>query len=73
MKQAVKPDGEATMSIPPNTVKIDVDAIPKHEMDALCRVLIRSVTEAFKNPAFAAEYEAWRIKRYGGQAQGVNS
>lgn len=64
---------QVAASIPPNTVKIDVSAMPKHETDALCRVLIRSVTEAFKNPAFAAEYEAWRIKRYGGQAQSVNS
>lgn len=64
---------ELITAIPPNTVKIDVDAMPKHETDALCRVLLRSVAEAFKNPAFAAEYEAWRIKRYGGQPQGVNS
>lgn len=60
-------------AIPPNAVKIDVSAMPKHETDALCRVLLRSVAEAFKNPAFAAEYKAWRIKRYGGQARGVNS
>lgn len=60
-------------AIPPNVLKIDVNAMPKHETDALCRVLLRSVAEAFKNPAFADEYEAWRIKRYGGQPQGVNS
>ncbi len=65
-----KPDIAET---PLTAVKIDVDAIPKHETDALCRVLLRSVAEAFKNPAFAAEYEAWRIKRYGGQPQGVSS
>ncbi len=59
--------------IPPNAVKIDVNAIPKHETDALCRVLLRSVANAFKNPDFAAEYEGWRAKRYGGQPQGVSS
>lgn len=69
----MKATEQLTTSIPPSAVKIDVSAMPKHETDALCRVLLRSVAEAFKNPAFAAEYEAWRIKRYGGQAQGVNS
>lgn len=59
--------------IPTNTLKIDVSAMPKHEIDALCRVLLHSVSEAFKNPSFAAEYEEWRAKRYGGQPQGVNS
>lgn len=58
---------------PPTAVKIDINAMPKHETDALCRVLLRSVAEAFKNPAFAAEYEEWRAKRYGTQPQGVNS
>ncbi|MCX4355398.1 MAG: hypothetical protein OSJ43_04135 [Oscillospiraceae bacterium] len=69
----MKATEQLTTSTPPPAVKIDVSAMPKHETDALCRVLIRSVTEAFKNPAFAAEYEAWLIKRYGGQPQGVNS
>jgi len=49
----------------PATVEINLDELPDHENDALCRVLIRSVTEAFKNPKFAADYEAWRAKRYG--------
>ena len=69
----MKATEQLTASIPPSAVKIDVNAIPKHETDALCRVLLRSVADAFKNPAFAAEYEAWRIKRYGGQPQGVSS
>lgn len=69
----MKATEQLTASIPPSAVKIDVDAMPEHETDALCRVLLRSVTEAFKNPAFAAEYEEWRAKRYGGQPQGVNS
>lgn len=69
----VKATEQLTASIPPSAVKIDVSAMPKHETDALCRVLLRSVAEAFKNPAFAAEYEEWRIKRYGGQPQGISS
>lgn len=69
----MKATEQLTASIPSSAVKIDVSAMPKHETDALCRVLLRSVAEAFKNPTFAAEYEAWRIKRYGGQPQGVSS
>ncbi len=53
-----------TPIIQPNKVKIDLDAMPKHEIDTLCRVLIHSITEAFKDPTFAAEYEEWRAKRY---------
>lgn len=68
----MKATEQLTTSTSPSAVKIDVSAIPKHETDALCRVLLRSVAEAFKNPAFAAEYEAWRIKRYGGQSQGIS-
>ncbi len=69
----MKATEQLTASIPSSAVKIDVGAMPKHETDALCRVLLRSVADAFKNPAFAAEYEEWRAKRYGGQPQGVSS
>lgn len=57
----------------PDAVKINVGELPKHESDALCHVLIRSVSEAFKNPKFAADYEAWKAERYGQRPQGVNS
>ncbi len=63
-------NSQTETQIPP-TVKINVSAMPKHETDALCRVLIRSVTEAFKDPAFVADYEEWRAKRYGTQPQGI--
>ncbi len=69
----MKPTEPSITEAPLTTVKIDVNAMPKHETDALCRVLLRSVAEAFKNPTFAAEYEEWRAKRYGTQPQGANS
>lgn len=56
-----------------DAVKVNVSEIPKHETDTLCRVLIHGITEAFKNPQLAAEYEEWRAKRYGGQASAVIS
>ena len=58
---------KVVVSMTPETVEVNLDELPAHESDALCRVLIRSVTEAFKNPKIAAEYEAWRVKRYGTQ------
>ena len=54
---------KVVVSRTPATIQIDVDAIPKHEMDTVCRVLVRSVTEAFKNPQFAADYEIWLAAR----------
>ena len=56
---------KVVVSMEPAAVNFNFDAIPKHEMDALCRTVIRSTTEAFKNPAVVAEYEQWLIKRYG--------
>ena len=47
------------------TVEIDLDALPSHESDALCRVVLRSVAEAFKNPKVAADYERWLTAKYG--------
>ena len=56
---------KVVVSTEPATVKFNFNAIPKHEKDALCRDLIYSVTEAFKNPAVVADYEEWLVKRYG--------
>jgi hypothetical protein len=49
----------------PESVNIDFNAIPKHEMDAYCRVVIRGIKEHFKKPGAAANYEQWLIERYG--------
>jgi len=45
------------VSMSPERVKFNFDAIPKHEMDALCHDLTYSIRAAFKNPAIVAEYE----------------
>ena len=54
-----------TISRTPETVRINLDAIPKHEMDAYCRAVIHSVKKALQDPAYVADYEQWLIKRYG--------
>ena len=41
----------------PDNIRINFDEIPKHQMDALCRVILRGAREAYKNPEFMAEYE----------------
>ena len=46
-------------------VNFNFKAIPKHEMDAICRDLLYSIKESAKNPAFVADYREWLIKRYG--------
>lgn len=60
----MKKSEQIMTAIPPNALKIDVKSMPKHEIDALCRVLLHSVAEAFKNHDFAAEYEEWRKQRH---------
>jgi hypothetical protein len=47
----------------PADVRINLDEVPKHQMDTLCRVVIRGTNEAFKDPKFAAEYEVWLAER----------
>ena len=49
----------------PETVKINLNAIPKHEMDAYCRTVIQCIKKAFEDPAYVANYEQWLIKKYG--------
>jgi hypothetical protein len=47
----------------PSAVKVDLGSLPDHQSDTLARVLLHSVTRAFKDPAVAAEYERWRVER----------
>ena len=53
----IKLDKKGIVSMTPETVKINLDEMPKHEMDALCRVVLRGATEAFKDPKFIAMHE----------------
>lgn len=45
------------------TVSVDLNAIPAHESDAICRTLIGSVSRLFDNPAVMADYKRWQQKR----------
>ena len=54
---------KAVVSRTPETVKINLDEVPKHQMDTICRVVLSSAKKAFENPKFATDYEAWRTER----------
>jgi len=47
-----------------DALEINISDFPKHDQDTICRVLIRSVTEAFKNPKVASDYQHWLAERY---------
>ena len=55
--------GESFISPGQEMPKINLDEIPKHEMDALCRVILRSATKAFEDPEYVAAYEQWLAER----------
>lgn len=44
-------------------VSVELDAIPAHESDAICRTLISSVSRLFNDPAVLADYKRWQQER----------
>jgi transcriptional regulator with XRE-family HTH domain len=58
------------ISTTPATVDINLDLMPKHELDSLCRVILRGARKAFENPQFRADYEVWLAERKARQAAG---
>ena len=54
----------------PNDVRINLDEMPKHELDNFCRVTLRCIKKAFENPEFRAGYEAWLAERKAGGSAG---
>ena len=47
----------------PEHVAVNLDALPNHTTDALCRTLIGSVRELFKDPAVQADFKRWQHER----------
>lgn len=43
--------------------KIDFSQIPKHQMEALCRTLLKSCTEFYSDPKNVEKYEQWKAER----------
>ena len=44
-------------------VAVNLDALPNHTTDALCRTLIGGVRELFKDPAVQADFKRWQEER----------
>lgn len=47
----------------PDHVAVDFAAIPSHQSDTMCRILIGCVTRLFENPAIQADYKRWQQER----------
>lgn len=45
------------------SVSVDIDAMPAHESDAICRTVIGSVSRLFDNPTVHADYKRWQQER----------
>ena len=43
--------------------KIDFSQIPKHQMESLCRTLLKSCTEFYSDPKNVEKYEQWKAER----------
>ena len=62
---------KVVVSRTPDTVRINLGEVPKHEISALCRVVLQGVAKAFQNPQFAAEYERWLAEKEAGTDEGT--
>lgn len=47
----------------PEAVAVEVDALPAHTSDTMCRILIGCVDRIFQDPAVKADYERWKEER----------
>ena len=65
----MKKTEKVVISRTPETVRINIEEIPKHETDYMCRTILKEVAKAFQNPKFAAEYEQWRAERAAAQQE----
>lgn len=58
---------QPTMQTAPQTksgrITINLNALPEHENDRMCRVLSNSMRTFYENPANLKNFEAWQAKR----------
>lgn len=47
----------------PESVNVDIDAIPKHEMDGMCNAIINMVSRMFEDPAVQEDFKHWQQAR----------
>ena len=44
----------------PDNINLSLKNVPTHPTDAMSRILIRSITEAFKDPVIVEDYKRWK-------------
>ena len=44
-------------------VSVDLETMPIHETDTICRTLLGSVSRLFDDPAVMADYKRWKKER----------
>lgn len=43
----------------PERVRVDLDQMPRHESDRMCKTILECVRQMMEIPAIRAEYEEW--------------
>lgn len=44
---------------------IDIRLVPDSEMKSICKLMIKGMTEFYKNPENQKRYEEWHLNKYG--------
>lgn len=52
--------GTYAPTTPVEDIKIDLDKVPKLEMDSLCRMLVKAMKKHFDDPENMRKFEEWR-------------
>lgn len=52
-----------------SSITINLNSLPKHENDRMCRVLLNSIRTFYENPANMKEFEAQQSKRNAKEAK----
>lgn len=47
----------------PESVTVDIDAIPEFEMDGMCKAIIDMVSRMFEDPAVREDFKRWQQAR----------
>lgn len=50
-------------SCTPESLVVDINAMPNYQSEAMCRTLLGCINKYFENPVVKAKYEAWLAER----------
>ena len=54
---------KVVLSWTPETAEIQIDQIPKYQIDRMCKTLLECTARFFKDPAVQADFERWKKER----------